>query len=125
MLFIVCFVLGMELLVCNKIICLDLPVREVYRKVWLSKDSNAGNIMKITYRMRGLLGEATEDMIEYFVKENDDIEDEDKYIVSFKCLFYMLLIHNSCANERNVCCCILLSLKLISTIELFVKSFLH
>ena len=27
---------GMELLVCNKIISLDLPVRDVYKKVWVS-----------------------------------------------------------------------------------------
>ena len=25
---------GMELLVCNKIISLDLPVKEVYKKIW-------------------------------------------------------------------------------------------
>lgn len=25
---------GMELLVCNKIISLDLPVKDVYKKIW-------------------------------------------------------------------------------------------
>ena len=83
----------MELLVCDKIISLDLSVKEVYQRVWRSKDSNAGNIMKITYRMRGLLGEATEDMIEYFAIEKDNIEDEEKYIVSYpSCIFVCLLI---------------------------------
>ena len=30
---------GMELLVCNKIISLDLPVKEVYKKVWLAQST--------------------------------------------------------------------------------------
>ena len=28
---------GMELLVCNKIVSLDLPVRDVWKKVWLAQ----------------------------------------------------------------------------------------
>lgn len=28
---------GMELLVCNKIISLDLPVKEVYKKIWCAQ----------------------------------------------------------------------------------------
>ena len=28
---------GMELLVCNKIISLDLPVRDVYKKIWCAQ----------------------------------------------------------------------------------------
>ena len=31
---------GMELLVANKIISLDLPVKDVYKKVWLAQSSN-------------------------------------------------------------------------------------
>ena len=77
-------------MVCNKIISLDLSVKEVYQKVWLSKDLNTGNTMKITYRMRGLLGEATEDMIEFFTKEKEHIEDEDKYVVSFHLVYFIL-----------------------------------
>jgi len=52
---------GMELLVNNKIISLDLPVVDVYLKVWQPARDNEP--MRIVYRMRGLLGDATEDMI--------------------------------------------------------------
>ena len=55
---------GMELLVNNKIISLDLPVDEVYRKIWCNGKSESKDPMKIIYRMRGLLGDATEDMVE-------------------------------------------------------------
>ena len=55
---------GMELLVDNKIISLDLPVEQVYKKVWCNGNRDAKDPMKVVYRMRGLLGDATEDMIE-------------------------------------------------------------
>ena len=47
---------GMELLVNNKIISLDLPVKDVYQKVWLPV-AQENEPMRIIYRMRGLLGE--------------------------------------------------------------------
>ena len=34
---------GMELLVCNKIISLDLPVKEVYKKVWLAQSTTVSS----------------------------------------------------------------------------------
>ena len=30
---------GMELLICNKIISLDLPVKDVYKKIWCSQQN--------------------------------------------------------------------------------------
>ena len=59
---------GMELLVNNKIISLDLPVKDVYQKVWIPALASAGitttvggasagqdvEPMRIVYRMRGL-----------------------------------------------------------------------
>lgn len=36
---------GMELLVCNKIISLDLPVKEVYKKIWCAQQ----NVSMISY----------------------------------------------------------------------------
>ncbi|XP_071445233.1 E3 ubiquitin-protein ligase UBR4 isoform X2 [Hetaerina americana] len=54
---------GMELLVNNKIISLDLPVREVFKKVWLG-EGGEGEVMRVVYRMRGLLGDATEEFVE-------------------------------------------------------------
>lgn len=82
----------LQLLVNNKIISLDLSVAEVYKKVWcptnevgllrfcesaaLSLHASAvlngascclffkGEPMRIIYRMRGLLGDATEEFIE-------------------------------------------------------------
>ena len=53
----------MELLVNNKIISLDLPVKDVYQKVW-APVAQENEPMRIIYRMRGLLGDATEEFIE-------------------------------------------------------------
>jgi len=56
----------------NKIISLDLAVKDVYQRVWL-QDAQEGEPMRIIYRMRGLLGDATEEFIENLAsKENDD-----------------------------------------------------
>ena len=35
---------GMELLVCNKIISLDLPVADVYKKVWLTQATPSSHV---------------------------------------------------------------------------------
>ncbi|KAH9491894.1 E3 ubiquitin-protein ligase ubr4 [Bulinus truncatus] len=70
---------GMELLVNKKIISLDLPVKEVYKKIWLP-DHGEGEPMPVLYRMRGLLGDATEDMINSLDSgSEDDIDKEDVY----------------------------------------------
>ena len=55
---------GMELLVNNKIISLDLTVRDVYKKVWLTEVLSEHEPMRIVYRMTGLSGDATEDIID-------------------------------------------------------------
>ena len=94
---------GMELLVANKIINLGLTVRDVYKKVWLpfvnshqapptdgngqqqqQQQQNDHEPMHIVYRMRGLLGDATEDIIETFdtkknAGENGEDDPEDIY----------------------------------------------
>ncbi len=49
---------GMELLVNNKIISLELPVKDVFKKIWVP-DHGEGEAMRIVYRMRGLLGGST------------------------------------------------------------------
>lgn len=54
---------SMELLVSNKIISLDLTVRDVYKRIWCSENHET-DPMRIIYRMRGLLGDATEEFIE-------------------------------------------------------------
>ena len=36
---------GMELLVCNKIISLDLLVKEVYKKIWCTQPDVSGGVM--------------------------------------------------------------------------------
>lgn len=68
---------GMELLVNNKIISLDLPVKEVYKKLWLPTNGQI-EPMRIVYRMRGLLGDATEEFVESFASPNDSPEDNEK-----------------------------------------------
>ncbi|XP_069467171.1 E3 ubiquitin-protein ligase UBR4 isoform X2 [Ambystoma mexicanum] len=67
---------GMELLVNNKIISLDLAVAEVYKRVWCP--TNEGEPMRIIYRMRGLLGDATEEFIESLDSATDEEEDEEE-----------------------------------------------
>uniref|UniRef100_A0A8C2GSI0 Ubiquitin protein ligase E3 component n-recognin 4 n=1 Tax=Cyprinus carpio TaxID=7962 RepID=A0A8C2GSI0_CYPCA len=67
---------GMELLVNNKIISLDLSVAEVYKKVWCP--TNEGEPMRIIYRMRGLLGDATEEFIESLDSTTDEEEDDEE-----------------------------------------------
>ncbi|KAF2077723.1 hypothetical protein CYY_000970 [Polysphondylium violaceum] len=69
---------GMELLVDNKIIKLDLPIRKVYEQVWKrspqaqrSPDTNVP--MTVIYRLQGLDGEATEEIIETL---NDNTSEE-------------------------------------------------
>ncbi|XP_050389975.2 E3 ubiquitin-protein ligase UBR4 [Patella vulgata] len=70
---------GMELLVNKKIISLDLPVKEVYKKIWLP-DHGEGEPMPIIYRMRGLLGDATEDMVNSLVSSSEeDIDKEEVF----------------------------------------------
>ncbi|PAA59811.1 hypothetical protein BOX15_Mlig013612g1 [Macrostomum lignano] len=66
---------AMELLVDNKIISLDLPVAMVYKKVWAVKYSE-GEPMRIVFRIRGLSGDATEDLIESFEAEAESDEEE-------------------------------------------------
>ncbi|XP_022084216.1 E3 ubiquitin-protein ligase UBR4-like isoform X1 [Acanthaster planci] len=69
---------GMELLVNNKIISLDLPVKYIYQKIWCPE--NEGEPMRIIYRMRGLLGDATEDIIESVDNNSDEeADDEETY----------------------------------------------
>merc|ERR1719167_1741318 len=67
---------GMELLVNNKIISLDLPVKDVYNKIWLP-EAGEGEPMRIVYRMRGLLGDATEEFIESLVKKDGEASDDE------------------------------------------------
>ncbi|XP_014674376.1 PREDICTED: E3 ubiquitin-protein ligase UBR4-like [Priapulus caudatus] len=66
---------GMELLVNNKIISLDLPVKDVYKKTWLP--DGEGEAMRIVYRMRGLLGDATEEFIESLDMKKDEAVDNE------------------------------------------------
>lgn len=68
---------GMELLVNNKIISLDLPVKDVYKKVWLAEGGNRES-MRIIYRMRGLLGDATEEFIETLNNKSQEEVDNEK-----------------------------------------------
>ncbi|KAF5286898.1 hypothetical protein FQA39_LY00431 [Lamprigera yunnana] len=70
---------GMELLVNNKIMSLDLPVKDVYKKVWLLEGGEVDS-MRVVYRMRGLLGDATEEFVETLNnKSQDTVDNEEVY----------------------------------------------
>uniref|UniRef100_A0A6B2EA35 Putative e3 ubiquitin-protein ligase ubr4 n=1 Tax=Phlebotomus kandelakii TaxID=1109342 RepID=A0A6B2EA35_9DIPT len=70
---------GMELLVHNKIISLDLPVKDVYKKIWLAEGGERDG-MRIVYRMRGLLGDATEEFVETLNnKSQEEVDNEQLY----------------------------------------------
>jgi hypothetical protein len=71
---------GMELLVNNKIISLDLSVREVYKKVWLAEVLSEHEPMRIVYRMTGLSGDATEDIIDNLDGKGNDLTKNDEEI---------------------------------------------
>jgi hypothetical protein len=71
---------GMELLVNNKIISLDLPVRDVYKKVWLNEVYSEHEPMRIVYRMTGLSGDATEDIIDNLDAKGQDSAKNDEEI---------------------------------------------
>ena len=64
---------GMELIVCDKIIKLDLSIKQVYEKVW--KPENGDCPMNVIYRLQGLDGEATEEIVESL--PDDDNKEED------------------------------------------------
>ncbi|EDW35131.1 GL24752 [Drosophila persimilis] len=68
---------GMELLVNNKIISLDLPVKDVYKKVWLAEGGDR-DAMRIVYRMRGLLGDATEEFVETLNNKSQEAVDTEQ-----------------------------------------------
>ncbi|XP_068695175.1 E3 ubiquitin-protein ligase UBR4-like isoform X2 [Montipora foliosa] len=69
---------GMELLVNSKIISLDLPVKDVYKKIWCPEGE--GEPMRIIYRMRGLLGDATEEFVENLdTQQEEELDDEEVY----------------------------------------------
>ena len=38
---------GMELLVCNKIISLDLPVKDIFKKMWISEHGEVGQCTNV------------------------------------------------------------------------------
>jgi len=81
---------GMELLVTNQIISLDLPVEDVFERIWLpsllqdsrvrqstNADNAIGPPMPVTFRLSGLDGEATEQRIDELPptkEEDEDIE---------------------------------------------------
>ncbi|XP_031787712.1 protein purity of essence isoform X2 [Nasonia vitripennis] len=70
---------GMELLVNNKIISLDLPVKEVYKKIWVLEGGEC-DAMRVVYRMRGLLGDATEEFVETLnVNSEQEVNNEEVY----------------------------------------------
>ena len=53
---------GIELLVTNRIINLNLPIKLVYEQVWRKRTENRGGEdtpMVVVYRLQGLDGEAT------------------------------------------------------------------
>ncbi|XP_015606097.1 protein purity of essence isoform X2 [Cephus cinctus] len=70
---------GMELLVNNKIISLDLPVKEVYKKIWVLEGVEC-DAMRVIYRMRGLLGDATEEFVETLnASSEQEVNNEEVY----------------------------------------------
>jgi E3 ubiquitin-protein ligase UBR4 len=80
---------GMELLVHDKIIKLELPVEGVYEHVWKPHfiNSNKPNTkvppMVVVYRLQGLDGEATEDIVDSIeASDDEDVNTELKYEIT-------------------------------------------
>ncbi len=54
-------------------------MKDVYKKVW-SNEHGEGEPMRIVYRMRGLLGDATEDMVNSLdTGADEDVDNEEVY----------------------------------------------
>lgn len=81
---------GMELLVMDKIISLDLPVKDVYRKIWCA-ENNESHPMLIVYRMRGLMGDATEEFIENLDLKNVENENVEE-------VYKMAIVMSNCGG---------------------------
>jgi len=65
-------------LVNNKIISLDLGLRDVYKRVWLGEGE--ADAMRVVYRTRGLLGDATEEFVETLAdKDTTAVDHEQRY----------------------------------------------
>ena len=95
---------GMELLVNNKIISLDLPVKDVYQKVW-APVAQENEPMRIIYRMRGLLGDATEEFIENLAnKDNEDQDEEEIYKMANVRTFSRNFFHEFFFHEISLFC---------------------
>lgn len=53
--------------------------QQVYKKVWLAENSES-DAMRVVYRMRGLLGDATEEFVETLdKKKEEDVDNEQVY----------------------------------------------
>jgi len=63
---------GMELLVCDKIVSLDLNIKDVWEQVW-KKGDDPHSPMVVVYRLQGLDGEATEERVDNLT----DVEEEE------------------------------------------------
>jgi hypothetical protein len=80
---------GMELVVRGKIIALDLAVPDVYRGVWQKESVSPGDQpittpVEITYRLTGLDGDATEDIVSEICDDaNEGDENEEDLEVVF------------------------------------------
>lgn len=69
---------GMELIVLNNIISLDLAIDEVYKRIWEPEQGDSP--MVVTCRIKGLDGEATEPIITSFPRESTtEVPPEVKY----------------------------------------------
>lgn len=52
---------------------------QVYKKVWVA-EGGEGDVMRVVYRMRGLLGDATEEFVETLTaKSEQEVDNEEVY----------------------------------------------
>lgn len=51
----------------------------MYKKIWVS-EGGEGDVMRVVYRMRGLLGDATEEFVETLTaKSEQEVDNEEVY----------------------------------------------
>lgn len=59
--------------------CLQADNLQVYKKIWVS-EGGEGDVMRVVYRMRGLLGDATEEFVETLTaKSEQEVDNEEVY----------------------------------------------
>jgi len=111
---------GMELLVCDKIIALDLNIKEIYEQVWRKENPGEHSPMVVVFRLQGLDGEATEERVDHLNDaEQEEGDPEEGKLFS---LFHLFPFQNTLFFSFKIQC--IRALMLLARLEDFLSAFI-